>query len=897
MFWSRWAGKIALAVVVLGVAAWATDQKLLSLPPMEFWSLVIGYLAVTECAWLIWEQKAAEAELLQRRGLVRIPRATQLGVKAGDWFHSGGRPRLTDIWARLDAPREYVTGLVASLTSVDALPRLHVLYGLPGRGRSALLLRLGQILAERGHDVLRTLPGFSPQALETVLHAAGRKRPLYLLVDDVDLDPLATDLLYGIMRSGRPIVVVSTALPPELPDHDSAPLAAMAPAGLLALGIQHGIQVTTQDISALVGKLRGLGKLSRPEVTGEAAESYVTALRYLQDSEPGRLWDSRAVRDLPEPGRLALALAGAAEVALPVALLTELGAPAKPPAWAKSGLVVIEHGLALPPHRDICLAFLKSHGYDAPQVRAALDRLVSASLQAVPALAPRLLCGLSQVPELRELATGEIMKRRDLLTGAALPVELQRLWRHVWGLLRLEPEVSWATDEYAPARSLLADDLMYRGRYEPALAIYRALSNDPVYRNLAAFNAALALAHLDRLSEAEDELRKLQQHIAGVHFLKGLIAERRGDLMLALDHYEDSRKADELALLATQRLAFTYLRTGAPRAAIPLFESLLAHLPRRADLYGGLAVAHLHSGNSQRAVAQSARAIQAGVDPQRARKAVARAFRDANAYDRMVSELEAVVSYNPGDAEAWDDLAMGCHFLGRFQREEQCLSQLRRCEGHERPETLTRLARCYRDQGRAGEALDLLWPLTQAAEPSIEALLLGAEVAGSCGRRDLQQQLAQGAISRGDTSGWGHFWLADSGQLDAEAEHEAYRQAIQRLESRHSHGMPHRLSAALWHAVWVAATRTGDQDMAARALHHARQDASICKAIGSEVESVTARRSVPPDVFLDELPDPLLPPGGQRPPGPPEPPPAQTPQVPRPVFAPTQARGRGILRI
>ncbi len=897
MFWSRWAGKIALAVVVLGVAAWATEQKLLSLPPMEFWSLVIGYLAVTECVWLVWEQKAAEAESLQRRGLVRIPRATQLGVKAGDWFHSGGRPRLTDILARLDAPREYVTGLIASLTSADALPRLHVLHGLPGRGRSALLLRLGQILAERGHDVLRTLPGISPQALETVLHAAGRKRPLYLLVDDIDLDPLATDLLYGILRSGKPIVVVATALTPELPDHESAPLAAMAPAGLLARGVQHGVQVTTQDIAALVGKLRGLGRLSRPEVTGEAAESYVTALRYLQGTEQTPLWDSRAVRDLPEAGRLAIAVAGAAEAALPISLLSELGAPAKPPAWAKSGLLVIEHGLALPPHRDTCLAFLRSHGYDSPQVREALNRLVSASLHAVPALAPRVLCGLSQVPELRKLATDEIIERRDLLAGSALPLELQRLWRHVWGLLRLEPEVSWATDEYPPARSLLADDLMYRGRHEPALAIYRTLANDPVYRDLAAFNAALALAHLDRFSEAEDELGKLRQHLAGVHFLKGLIAERRGDMMLALDHYENSRKADELTLLATQRLAFTYLRTGAPRAAVPLFESLLAHMPRRADLYGGLAVAHLHSGNSQRAVAQSARAIQAGVDPQRARKAVARAFRDANAYDRMVTELEAVVSYNPSDAEAWDDLAMGCHFLGRFQREEQCLSQLRRCEGRDRLETLLRLARCYRDQGRAGEALDLLWPLTQAAEPSVEAFLLGAEVAGSCGRRDLQQQLAQGAIAAGDNSGWGHFWLGDSGLLDAEAQHETYRQAIQLLESRHSQGMPHRQAAALWQAIWVAATRTGDQDTATRALHHARQDASICKAIGSEVESVTARRSVPPDVFLDELPDPLLPPGGHHPQGVPEPPPAQPPQVPRPVFAPTRAHGRGTLRI
>ena len=897
MFWSRWAGKIALAVVVLGVAAWATHQKLLSLPLVEFWSLVVGYLAVTEGAWLIWEQKAAEADSLQRRGLASIPRATQLGVKAGDWFYSGGRPRLTDILARLDAPREYATGLIASLTSPDALPRLHVLHGPPGRGRSALLLRLGQILAERGHDVLRTLPGVNSHALEAVLNAAGRKRQCYLLVDDIDLNPQAADLLYGIFRSGKPVIVVATALTPELPDHDSGPLAAMVPADLMARGVQHSVQVTTQDISALVGKLRGLGKLSRPEVTGEAAESYVTALKHLQGTEQVRLWDRRQVRDLPEQGRLVLALAGAAEVALPTALLSELGAPARWPAWVKAGLVIAEHGLALPSHRDYCLAFLKDHGFTANQVREALNRLIDASLHAAPPLAPRVLCGLSRVPELRELATDEIMARRDLLSGSALSPELQRQWRHVWGLLRLEPEVGWATDDYAPARSLLAGDLMFRGRYEPALAIYKALAADPVYSEIACFNAALALAHLDRYSEAEEELGKLRQHLSGVHFLKGLIAEKRGDMMLALDHYESSRKADELTLLATQRLAFTYLRTGAPRAAVPLFESLLARMPRRAELYGGLAVAHLHSGNSQRAVAQSSRAIQAGVDPQRARKAVARAFRDASAYDRMVTELEAVVSYSANDCEAWDDLAMGCRWLGRFQREEQCLGQIRRCEGTDRPETMLRLARCYRDQGRAGEALDVLWPLTQGPEPTPEMFLLGAEVAGSCGRRDLQQQLAEGAIARGDNSGWGHFWLADSDMLDGDSQRDAYRRAMQLLEGRQSHGMPHRVAAALWQAVWVAAVRTGDQSAAERALYHARQDASICKAIGSEVESVTARRSVPPDVFLEELPDPVVPPGAGMPQSTPMPPVTSPQPAARPVFAPTRAQNRGRLQI
>ena len=100
---------------------------------------------------------------------------------------------------------------------------------------------------------------------------------------------------------------------------------------------------------------------------------------------------------------------------------------------------------------------------------------------------------------------------------------------------------------------------MRGGQYAAALDLYQDLLSDPIYGDLARLNCALALAHLEQYAEAEAQLAALSQPLPGVHYLRGVIAEKRGDLVTALDCYEASRKADELTLPATRRLALTYL--------------------------------------------------------------------------------------------------------------------------------------------------------------------------------------------------------------------------------------------------------------------------------------------------------------------------------------------------
>jgi tetratricopeptide (TPR) repeat protein len=300
-----------------------------------------------------------------------------------------------------------------------------------------------------------------------------------------------------------------------------------------------------------------------------------------------------------------LALAGIAEVALPEALLPEVLGTADSRAWQSAGLVAVESFLALPPHRCVCLGWLSDLGADAPAVGEALSRLVGLSKQASPFLGPRLLCGLARTELTRGLALREAEKRRAEVEQADGEEAVKRMWWRVYDDLGLSNEATANVRRDPPGMSSLAAALLNQGAYDQALSLYGRLARDPVYRAEAQFNCTLALALKGLLAEAEAELERLAEGPPGMLLLRGLLAEKRGDYVVALDAYQAARKADVLALTATRRLACAYLRSGAPRAAIPLFEAALCYTPLAADLYGGLAVAHLHTGQAQRAAAQS----------------------------------------------------------------------------------------------------------------------------------------------------------------------------------------------------------------------------------------------------------------------------------------------------
>jgi tetratricopeptide (TPR) repeat protein len=267
----------------------------------------------------------------------------------------------------------------------------------------------------------------------------------------------------------------------------------------------------------------------------------------------------------------------------------------------------------------------------------------------------------------------------------------------------------------------------------------------------------------------------------------------------------------------------------------------------------------------QRSAVQSVRAIQAGVDPLAAHKAVAHACSEHCVFDRAAAELEACVNYDPGDLQSWQELAAACRWLGRFRREEECLRRVQLVAPDD-IENLFQMARCARDQGRAEEAMELLAPLLQA-NPTVPMLLLAAETCGGVGEKAQQQRHASEALARGDESGWGHYWLADALGEDGAAKSHSYKAAIEAFRGKLNEGVTPRRAARLWQAVCQAAQQIEDVDLGAQASRKARQEASVCAALGVEIESVTHHRSVPVDVFLEGI-DPVAKPAAEQPPSP-----------------------------
>lgn len=859
MNWLRYSGRIILALGVIAIASWATREKLIDIPPYEFWVGILSYLLAAEVVWTLVDRLPDQPHRkLARQGLRRLKRGEKQKPVPALWLYDGGRVRLADIQMDNDIARDAHQALLAAVLTREAGPRLHTISADPGSGRSTMLLRLGQALVEQSQTVFMGLPGPDIEDLSAVVDAA-KKGQVYLLMDDLDLHPQAEEWLYDIFRASLPVVVIATACHAPEPHQDLDGPAALQPAGFLAQATIHKPTLTPNDLPALAHKLRDLRRQQKAAVPPEAASSMVHAMRHLQGRTPDEgLWqDLDKSERLPLPPKLMLALCGLAEVALPEGLAPKLFGDKMLPQWQRAGLVAVQDGLIIPPHRSACLDLME-HGAESAAVVAALTQLIALANEPCPMLAPRLLFGLCQLAE-----TQALVKKYVERVGMAAPEALssdpvQRAWGRVWESLALQAPEAEETVEHPPHLSLLIEAAMGRADYQRALQLGRKLVRSPIYAAAAHFNLALALTHLGRYTEAEEELAALKPGPPGTSYLRGALAEKRGDCLAAMDAYENSRKLDELQVPATRRLAFCYIRTGAPRAAIPLLEAALSYTPLRPDLYGGLAVAHLHSGMAQRAAAQSARAIQAGVEPVLARKAVARACAEANAYDRAASELEACVAYDATDVEAWNDLATACRWIGRFGREEECLLRMQAADpGSSRVRLL--MARCQRDLGRAREALELLQPLLEAAqrdathEISVQALLLAAEAAGTLGDRAAQRRLAQQALEHADQSGWAYFWLADACSAQEAEAQDAYHAAIRAFRAQLADGVTSRRAATLWQALYFAAEATGDEALKAQAERKARQEVAVCEALGAEVESVVHRRSVPSDVFLESF--------------------------------------------
>lgn len=848
----RYSGRILLALGVVALALWATRNKLIDIPPYQFWTGIVCYLIAAEAAWTIADWRGVERELrLPRKGLYQLLRWERAAGTVNKWLFDGGRLRMADLLARHDSNRDVLQSLLEVLLTREPGPRVHVLSGPVGSGRTVMLGRLGRMLAEARQTVFVAVPGAGITALDKVLQAARTKRT-YLLIDDLDLRPQAEDWLYEIDHSGLPITVIGTLTEAEAEEEVDG-LGALHPVGLLAKATVHTPQISSNDLAALSHKLGSLGRLQQSGLTSQASHNMIAAMRHLQGRQPEQgLWENlTSDSNLPLQQALMIALAGVAEVGLPQAIQTVLFGDKEISKWRRAGLLAADTCLMLPPHHLTCLDRLRTVRPES-EPAAALAAMTAACLPISPIFTVRLLYGLNRCPETQTLAQAEVTRLLQAEVAAKWSGDLHRAWRRLLCECNLPLAVEAIASEYPPETQLAGNAAFLKGDYQQALELFRILLANPTYQLPARFNMALALVHLGCFAEAREELQKLQAPPAGTQYLQGVIAELQENHMAAIAAYEASRQAGELPVAATLRLALCYLRSGAPRIAIPLFEILLSHVPDRAEVYGGLAVAHLHIGMTQRAAAQSARAIQAGVDPVVARKAVARACVEARAYGRAAAELEACLAYDQDDLEAWRELAVVCRWLGRYSREEECLRHLQAAE----PDSVQMhldIARCQRDQDRAADCLTLLEPLLSGEKAPVAAFLLAAETAGALNDLAGQQRYATLALAHGDNSGWGQFWLADSKHELSPTVTATYRQAIRGFKQALVEGATPRRAARLWQGIYLSAKRLEDESLTQQAARKAQQAVSVCETCGAEVESVVHRRSVSANLFLETL--------------------------------------------
>ena len=394
---------------------------------------------------------------------------------------------------------------------------------------------------------------------------------------------------------------------------------------------------------------------------------------------------------------------------------------------------------------------------------------------------------------------------------------------------------------------------LYRlGSHEAAGEILgRFLSQQP-YARVAHVNSTLTEIGQGKYEEARQYLRVLEEtdtRLPGLHYLLGYVAELQGQTERAIAEYQEARAQYGHDNAALRRLASLKVLTEASDDAIRLYEAGLQQDPDYVEYYGGLAVAHHLSGNSSRAMVQSARAIQTGIEPAMARKAVARAYMRHGLYEQALNELRNCLAYVPDDTEAQI-------LLGRCLHSQNDLSGARAAlevAVASAPNSLAgrwELASCLLDLEEYDRAEAVVKEIvdTQVATP--EMYLLSAMLAANRGDVEGQARLAALALEAGDETGWA--WFISARALAGEEAAESYETAAYRLAQTAVTGSRVE-SASAYQAIAVCRQKQGNDARARQAASLSRGRLVSSHYAGEPVLSALLLRSVTGAEFREQL--------------------------------------------
>jgi tetratricopeptide (TPR) repeat protein len=872
-------GRLFLAVgsLAAGLMFYLMSPEVQTFAP-GYWTAVFVYIAAMQIALhLSYQQGAHLPRLLSRAGLQQL-QPTSFRTSSG---HAGpatvSRNPIIEVGSDHDIERDVEPTLISTLTKTGTDNRFELIVAPPGEGKTLLLYRLGFELLKRSCMVCTVsgeLPedGMDAKALRSI---ASQTRRLFILVDDMELQPVSGSLLGMVLGRDDGITVLGSC---SQQGYDAI-LHGCGDSGistrdLLSAAHLHQLRMMPRESQMLYDRAmsRHSASTQAPTLTGQMGTDDATDLLSLDIAlEHGCSLTSLAVAAVDKLDEeqqaflYGLAIASLREGGIPSSQMQALFGRdygAQLDAVAALPLATRKEGLIWGPHSALALLLVRA------QDLLDHDRRLS--------VAEHVIKGLI---EHDQLARADAVMRVLLNADSELGRQVWKSCRELWiaaaehattaRLIDLIVPTLCLAGDYRLAAGLCQDCIDHPvlgerasfelgrclhqlGSYSAAADIFKGFLDHKSYGIVARLNLALSEVGQGHYEEAGILLKSLEQSnptLPGLHHLLGYVAELRGDLSTAMEKYREARTHYWFDNIALRRLAALKITTGAGKEAIRLFEAGLQQEPDHVDYYGALAVAHHISGNSGRAAVQSSRAIHAGVEPALARKTVARGYLDYGLYEPAFAELHNCLAYRPDDIEAHVMIAECLHNQTDLHGATQAIQKALDID----PRSIVakqHLAGYLCDLGQYDEAEALVGQILSAQAPTAGLALLAARIAANRGDMPGCARNAALALETGDESGWGWF-LSARATGDAQAQY-SYEKAVTLLKQT-AVTASRLISASAYHALAVSRHTMGDLSEAVKAARRASNRITHEQYGGEMVLSALMLRHIPGPLFLREV--------------------------------------------
>lgn len=871
-------GRVLLAVasLALGGAVYYLVPAA-RLAPVGYWTAVGVYVIAAELAWYLTErQTLRRPRLLESAGQAPVTTGSYRDAP-GYEHHPGMLPDpFLIVGSDGDIERDIQASLLNELTEAGKDNRYELIVGPPGIGKSVLLHRIGLELLDRGCTVstLNTEKLTRPID-ENALKTLGRETArLFVLADDSHLRPGLGKLLELLIGAEYGITVLGTTTQAayEVMVRGTAG-GTVSPRDLHSLADVHSLRMTPREAQKMAGKLKEkyshtaeILPVDRVRAAGSASDMLSLSIGLVYGEEQG-VYTVSVAEDLPRDTKrvlVGLCMLSLAHAPVETRLLEDLLGPE------------VQDHLQIIADRNVATEY--NGNVYGPHPLLASGLLKSPTLTDFSTLLEMAEEIITELVEDDHARAASIMRALAHRHGTDMTTQLWTQTRNMWieRATRLSPmEV---VECFVPMlhtlerHSLIADlcesyldeqGMKLRAAFQRGIALYNLESftaaratftefiDQEPYADLARLNTALCDLSQGHYRPAERYLNSLsedEQDMPGLHYLLGYLSELQGDVERAMDLYKHARAVYSRDHAALVRRAALKIRTGSPGEAIKLYEAGIQHTPEKMEFYGGLAVAHEVAGNTQRSIVQSARAIQAGVEPAAARKAVAEAYMDYGMYDLAVSELENCLAYSPGEAEA--KLMLGqCRINQNDLEAAEMILQEAVAEHPEFVDAGLEYAACLRDLNKAQEADEALKQIPASRPGRPELHLLQASIAANLGDTIRQREAAERAEVLGDETGWGSFMAARAiGEPSAH-----WREAIQLFNAARVTAPSARDAAAMLHATAVCYDSIDEHPEAIAAGRNARKLILGQRHHGEPVFSAVDLRRIPTRDFLSQL--------------------------------------------